>query len=272
MFLISNKTKEGNHIFPLYLLPDEDAVQRNFGEDGMRPNLHRSFLKLLSSRLGLSQSGGFGLPQGLTAEDLFHYVYAVLHSPGYRSRYAELLKIDFPRLPLTGNLELFRTLARLGSELVALHLLESPKLNKPLTIYTGPPNPEVKRVGWANKAVWLDAPPTPRGATVAPHPGTIGFRGVPEAVWNFHIGGYRVCEKWLKDRKGCPLSEGGHRALPPYRRRPRRNYPADEGSRRDHPAARWLAGRFNYGTSPNTGNRGHRPFYVTAASEGIGKD
>ena len=210
MFLISNKTKEGNHIFPLfplYLLPDEDAVQRNFGEDGMRPNLHRSFLKLLSSRLGLSQSGGFGLPQGLTAEDLFHYVYAVLHSPGYRSRYAELLKIDFPRLPLTGNLELFRTLARLGSELVALHLLESPKLNKPLTIYTGPPNPEVKRVGWANKAVWLDAPPTPRGATVAPHPGTIGFRGVPEAVWNFHIGGYRVCEKWLKDRKGCPLSK-----------------------------------------------------------------
>jgi hypothetical protein len=93
-------------------------------------------------------------------------------------------------------------LARLGSELVALHLLESPKLNKPLTIYTGPPNPEVKRVGWANKAVWLDAPPTPRSATVAPHPGTVGFRSVPEAVWNFHIGGYQVCEKWLKDRKG----------------------------------------------------------------------
>jgi predicted helicase len=131
----------------------------------------------------------------------------VFHSPGYRSRYAEFLKIDFPRLPLTGNLELFRALARLGGELVALHLLESPKLNKPLTIYTGPPNPEVKRVGWANKAVWLDAPPTPRGATVAPYPGTIGFRGVPEAVWNFHIGGYQVCEKWLKDRKGRTLSK-----------------------------------------------------------------
>jgi hypothetical protein len=31
-------------------------------------------------------------------------------------------------------------------------------------------------------------------------PGTIGYRGVPEAVWNFHIGSYQVCERWLKDR------------------------------------------------------------------------
>ena len=142
-----------------------------------------------------------------TPEDIFHYVYAVLHSPGYRSRYAEFLKIDFPCLPLTGNLEMFRELAQFGSELVALHLLESPRLDSPLTTYIGPANPEVKRVGWANNAVWLDAPPTPRGTTTAPHPGTIGFHGVPTAVWNFHIGGYQVCEKWLKDRKGRLLSQ-----------------------------------------------------------------
>ena len=161
----------------------------------------------MASTLGLKQCGHHDLPQGLTPEDIFHYTYAVFHSPGYRSRYAEFLKIDFPRLPLTRNLELFHELAQLGGELVALHLLESPRLDQPLTTYIGPANPEVKRVGWANNAVWLDAPPTPRGSTSAPHPGVIGFHGVPEAVWNFHIGGYQVCEKWLKDRKGRILSQ-----------------------------------------------------------------
>ena len=74
-----------------------------------------------------------------------------------------------------------------------------------LTIYTGPKNPEVGRVGWSDDTVWLDAAATKKGQPATP--GTIGFRGVPEAVWNFHIGGYQVCEKWLKDRKGRTLSK-----------------------------------------------------------------
>ena len=44
-------------------------------------------------------------------EDVFHYAYAIFHSPNYRSRYSELLKIDFPRLPLTSSLDLFRALS-----------------------------------------------------------------------------------------------------------------------------------------------------------------
>lgn len=135
------------------------------------------------------------MPRGLTPEDIFHYAYAVFHSPGYRSRYAEFLKIDFPRLPLTGNLELFRALARLGGELTALHLLESPKLDKPITEFIGGRNPEVEKVSWSKNTVWVDKAQT------------IGFRGVREAVWNFHIGGYQVCEKWLKDRKGRTLTK-----------------------------------------------------------------
>ena len=96
------------------------------------------------------------MPAGLTPEDIFHYAYAVFHSPGYRSRYAEFLKIDFPRLPLTGNLELFRALARLGGELVALHLLESPKLAQPITEFIGGRNPEVEKVSWSKNTVWVD--------------------------------------------------------------------------------------------------------------------
>ena len=85
-----------------------------------------------------------------------------------------------------------------------VRLMESPKLDHFITTYTGPKNPEVGRVGGSDGTVWLDAAATKKGQPAKP--GTIGFRGVSEAVWNFHIGGYQVCEKWLKDRKGRTLS------------------------------------------------------------------
>src|SRR5205823_4388717 len=121
-------------------------------------------------------------------------------SPEFRNRYNAFLKLDFPRIPIPGDRDLFLDLARLGSELIALHLMESPKLDRRFTSYIGPKNPEVSRVGWSNDTVWLDATATKKGQPAMP--GTMGFRGVPEAVWNFDIGGYQVCEKWLKTRKG----------------------------------------------------------------------
>jgi predicted helicase len=127
-------------------------------------------------------------------EAIFHHTYAVFHSPGYRRRYAEFLKIDFPRLLLTGSLELFRGLARLGGELVALHLLESPKLDKPRTELIRGRRPEVEKISWSMQTVWINKEQITE------------FKGVAEAVWHFHIGGYQVCEKWLKDRKGRTLA------------------------------------------------------------------
>jgi predicted helicase len=194
--------KEVNYMFPLYLLPDEEAQHSLALRSEREPNFAPAFLKAVSTTLKVPQKGPHGLPTGLTPEDIFHYAYAVFHSPGYRSRYAEFLKIDFPRLPLTGNLELFRALARLGGELTALHLLESPKLDQPITEFIGT-SKEVTKVGYTNDTVWINASGT-KGNTTA---GTSGFRGVPEAVWNFHIGGYQVCEKWLKDRKGRTLTD-----------------------------------------------------------------
>jgi predicted helicase len=135
------------------------------------------------------------LTSGFGAEDVLNYVYASLYSCGYRERYSTLIKNSFPRLTLNGNVELFRALARLGGELVALHLLELPKLNEPGIQFIGSRNPEVEKISWSNQTVWIDTAKT------------TGFTGVPEAVWNFHIGGYQVCEKWLKDRKGRTLSK-----------------------------------------------------------------
>jgi hypothetical protein len=182
------------NFFPLYLYHD-DPLSPNAGRE---PNLTLDFLTVLANRLGAK------LGTAYTPEDIFHYAYAVFHSPGYRSRYAEFLKIDFPRLPLTGNLELFRALARLGGELTALHLLESPKLDQPITKFIGR-SKEVTRIGWSDNTVWIDAPAKKKDVDQAP--GSIGFKGVPEAVWNFHIGGYQVCQKWLKDRKGRTLTD-----------------------------------------------------------------
>ena len=197
-------SRDNATVFPLY--KQSGATESLFAQMSKHgvPNLSQEFLELLTACLRVPARGGM-LPGGLTPEEILHYAYAVFHSPGYRSRYAEFLKIDFPRLPLTGSLELFGALARIGGELVCMHLLESPKLDHFTTTYTGPKNPEVGRIGWSDDTVWLDAAATKKGQPATP--GTIGFRDVPEAVWNFHIGGYQVCNKWLKDRKGRTLSK-----------------------------------------------------------------
>ncbi|OGO25000.1 MAG: hypothetical protein A2W33_01260 [Chloroflexi bacterium RBG_16_52_11] len=187
--------KEVNYLFPLWLAPEEGELKSE-----VRPNISQVVLR------------HFG--KEASPDEIFLYTYSVFHSPSYRSRYAKFLKIDFPRLPLTGNLELFRTLAHLGGELVSLHLMHSTKLDQLITTYNGPKNPEVGQVGWSNETVWLDAAATKKGQPIkagtreghiATVLGSIGFKGVPKEVWNFHIDDYQVCEKWLKDRKGRTL-------------------------------------------------------------------
>ena len=129
-------------------------------------------------------------------EDVLAHIYAVFHSPGYRERYEAQLKLDFPRVALPGSQDLFRKLVGLGHDLLVMHLLESPRLDNLITTYTGPGNPEVGRVGWSDGIVWLDAGKiSAREGHRAAKPGTIGFYGVPEEVWDFHIGGYQVCHK-----------------------------------------------------------------------------
>ena len=143
-----------------------------------------------------------GLPKGVTPEDIFHYAYAVFHSPIYRTRYAEFLKIDFPRLPLTSNRDMFFSLAALGGELVGLHLMESPKLNDLITEFPEKGSDSVEKVMFA---VVADPQATSDSGRVWINP-TQYFGGVPAAVWSFYIGGYQVCDKWLKDRKGRTMT------------------------------------------------------------------
>ena len=136
-------------------------------------------------------------------EDVFHYAYAVFHNPTYRTRYAEFLKIDFPRLPLTSDKKLFAKLVELGKELVELHLLKSSKVEDFITAFPVAGNNKVEKVVFGRP----DRSPKDLSGLgrVWINPAQY-FDGVPEDVWEFQVGGYQVCEKWLKDRRERVLS------------------------------------------------------------------
>lgn len=207
--------KEVNYLFPLYLYPEQGSL---FGQEERHPNLSPAFLADLQRRLNLrftSEETG-DLLATIGPEDIFHYMYAVLYSPGYRSRYAEFLEIDFPRVPLTSNLDLFRQLTSLGARLVTLHLLEAPELARPITRYPvsgdntiGRRHPLYLAPGEAapedgvplkNGRVYINAADVRRGVRAQ------YFEGVPAEAWEFQVGGHQVCEKWLKDRRGQQLT------------------------------------------------------------------
>ncbi len=178
---ISLETREQSFAFPLYLY--------SFDQEGKpvsrEPNFHPEVFKDIVQRLGFEP----------TPEQLFDYIYAVLHSPAYRLRYAEQLKIDFPRVPFTANRVLFDTLAVLGAELRELHLLTSPTLSKSSVKLLGPGNCVVEKPRYDVEAlcVWINA--------------TQKFSNVPKLAWEHWIGGYQPAQKWLKDRKGRALSQ-----------------------------------------------------------------
>ncbi len=216
---LSPKTSNNAFVFPLYLYPNPEKDGELFANGTDRHvNLNPDFLKELGERLRMAfvPDGKGDLKKTFGPEDVFHYIYAVFHSPTYRDRYSEFLKSDFPRVPLTGDRKLFRSLCSRGKDLVAFHLLESPKCSGFITRYPVPGNNLVAK----GHPRYL-APGEPKPGTRkplkkarvyispdAPRSGTKGqyFEGVPSEVWDFQIGGYQVCEKWLKDRRGRNLS------------------------------------------------------------------
>ena len=205
--VISNKSREANAVFPLYLYPTKqkeltDADLFALSEKGRRPNISKAFVAEMEAKLDLTfQTEGSAFANGdspdwFGPEDVFYYAYAVFHSPTYRERYAEFLKIDFPRLPLISDVELFAELVKLGAELVSLHLMKSPKLNDYMTTFDKEGDDEVAR-GYPKYTI--------KDGLVHINK-TQYFGGVPQEIWDFHIGGYQVLHKWLKDRRGRKLS------------------------------------------------------------------
>jgi predicted helicase len=211
-FHILQTANASAYIFPLYIKNNSEKLNQQLlgnshlnngkGKKNRAPNIDQGFIVKLQSllRLRFVSDGHGDLAATFGPEDVFDYIYAVFHSPTYRQRYAEFLKIDFPRVPLTSNLDLFRKLCALGEELVALHLLESPQVTQLITRYPVAGDNLVEK-GFPKFAAYEEGQP---GYVYINK--TQYFEGVPKEVWEFHVGGYQVCEKWLKDRRMRKLS------------------------------------------------------------------
>lgn len=161
-----------DYVFPLYL----------YAEDGSKmPNLKKEIVAEIEKIVGK-----------VSPEDILDYIYASLHSPSYRKKYKEFLKIDFPRVPYPKDKESFKKLVKLGAELRSLHLLESPKVNKFITTYPVAGSDIVEKLAYSKGNVYINKDQY--------------FGNVPKTAWNFYIGGYQPAQKWLKDRKDRTLS------------------------------------------------------------------
>ncbi len=164
----------GDYVFPLYLYPEEGSIDMT-----RRPNLDESILAQINSAISHEAS----------PEDIFDYIYGILHSPAYRAKFKEFLKVDFPRIPYPKNADEFEHFRYYGNQLRELHLMHN--LPQSPVQFNQSGNLLVEQVSYDGENVHINA--------------TQYFEHVPETAWNMYIGGYQPAQKWLKDRRGRTL-------------------------------------------------------------------
>jgi predicted helicase len=196
MCFISIKTRETGYVFPLYIYKKAETGKKSSLKSIMllfepksdyfvrKPNITPAFSENMSKAFKKSPS----------PEEIFYYIYAVLYSETYRTKYAEFLKIDFPRVPFTKDYKLFKKMSDYGKMLADLHLLKSTELDSPITRFQGKGDNRVKKLKYDDKdgILYINKEQY--------------FEGISQDVWSYQIGGYQVCDKWLKDRKERILS------------------------------------------------------------------
>ncbi|MCK9209920.1 MAG: N-6 DNA methylase [Ignavibacteriaceae bacterium] len=196
-------TLDNGYVFPLYLY-SESNDQKNIDQTTVRtPNLNLGIVKRIAEKLNLTFTNEVldfartDTKDTFAPIDILDYIYAVLHSPTYREKYKEFLKIDFPRVPYPKDVDTFWQLVKLGGELRQIHLLESPVVENFITQYPIDGNNVVGKIRFdfaqheKNGKVYINE--------------TQYFANIPEIAWIFYIGGYQPAQKWLKDRKGRKL-------------------------------------------------------------------
>ena len=218
----------GDYVAPLYLkkhfrnsfqssflVEEEKAVYKTYNNDEIElslveeplltnrnlsysVNFSQTILRAVEKSLGITYKLQYDKNDNEFGEvDLLDYIYAVLHSPTYREKYKEFLKIDFPRIPYPSNKESFWQLVKLGGELRKIHLIEAPVVEKFITQYPVDGDNKV------SKPHFIPTSLNERGKVYINE--TQYFDNVPEVAWNFYIGGYQPAQKWLKDRKESVL-------------------------------------------------------------------
>ena len=190
-FIAGHKTCSAyniNNIFPLYLYSERNGEHTIRQNAERTPNLNSVIIKQTADKLALNFTNEKETTKNTFAPiDILDYIYAVLHSPTYREKYKEFLKIDFPRVPYPKDKDIFWQLVKLGGEIRQLHLLESPTVEKYITQYPIDGDNVVLKPKYQDGKVYIND--------------TQYFDKVPQIAWDFYIGGYQPAQKWLKDRK-----------------------------------------------------------------------
>ena len=198
---LSNKTSEIGYVFPLYLYKDKIQKKSPFhtlmlfepeaeygGKDKI-PNIDKTVYEKLNKTY----------KKKLAPEEILHYIYAVFYSNIYREKYAEFLKIDFPRVPFTDDYKVFKKMAEFGQQLADVHLMKSDSLDKPIAKYQGGGDKDrIEKITYVEKdsRIYINK---------EKH-----FDNVSPELWNYQIGGYQVLQKYLKDRKGRHMDNPRH--------------------------------------------------------------
>jgi len=205
--IVDNRTffsaKGTIQIAPLFVYPDSDKKdlfsEHETGEK--KPNIKPELFDELKN----------DYKKDVKPEEIFYYIYAVVYSNAYRTKYSEFLKIDFPRVPFTKDYKLFTQLGKIGNQLADLHLLKpaspaggSKELDKTISKFPIRGSNKVEKPRFDLPAGKQGSAQRGRGKVWINKEQY--FDGVKEEVWQYQIGGYQVCEKWLKDRKERTLT------------------------------------------------------------------
>lgn len=208
---ILDSAADATCIFPLYVYTSEGELEF---DTGRKPNLDENIWRTIENWVkhgqaykpltANEQSGELGFdaepeePHFLAPEDIFDYIYGVLHSPHYREKYKEFLKVDFPRIPYPKNKEEFEHYKECGHQLRVLHLMHDlpTEVGVSFDIQGSDVVETVRPIdniddGYS-KSIYINDKQF--------------FSNVPTEAWEMYIGGYQPAQKWLKDRKGRMLS------------------------------------------------------------------
>lgn len=209
----------GVNLFPLYLYP-ETSEQQTIGQTAERtPNLNAEIVEEIAKKINHAfiedhlwvADIAAGFDGSFNPLNLLDYIYAVLHSPSYREKYKEFLKVDFPRVPYPKDSDTFWQLVALGSKIREIHLLESPTVEQYITQYPVNGNNVVEKPRFEPYVYSNEIPDENGNINYPDYLGAVYinetqyFADVPSSAWNFYIGGYQPAQKWLKDRKGRTL-------------------------------------------------------------------
>ncbi|KJU79268.1 damage-inducible protein [Ectopseudomonas oleovorans] len=187
-----NIMEAGSQCFPLYYY---DEVARTSKDDLFaEPSDGGLRRRDAITDAGLAHFANSYPGEAISKEDLFYYVYGVLHSPNYRERFADNLSKELPRIPAVKKTADFWAFSKAGRALADLHLNYETVERYPLTIEAKGTltnaDYRVEKMKFAKKG----------DKTTVIYNQRITLKGIPEAAWDYVVNGKAALD-WVMERQ-----------------------------------------------------------------------